>query len=396
MSELSAVALVSPGWPPSRFPNGIVTYTAAIRDGLQATGVRAHILATAVDAEPAPDVLPLFQPGLIGRIKRSARFRLGGSARGAIEQAVIDRTRRLSKDAGVRVLEMEESHGWVGPVAQAAPIPVVAKLHGPWFVNGPVLGVAQDDAFRMRVAREREGILSAAAVSAPSRDVLERTRAHYQLPLPGAEVIPCPIAAVESSHVWSADRCDEDVVLFIGRFDRHKGGDLVIDAFARLAAELPTLRLLFAGPDRGLVDDDGRRWRIDEYLGRIPPAVRERISYLGPQPREELFELRLRSAVLAVASRYENFAYTVLEAMSQGCPIVAARAGGLPEMIQHDRNGLLCAPGDVDDLAQQLGRAVRDPAMSARLGVQARTDAEARYAPPIIARQTLDFYRRLL
>jgi glycosyltransferase involved in cell wall biosynthesis len=397
--NLRAVALMSPGWPPSRVPNGIVTYTAAMREAFRAVGVRTHILVPDLDGESEPGVLPLFDSRLVARAMRAAS-RLGWMwarpAEGAIEEALITRTRWLRRAAAVGVLEMEESHGWVGPVARRVAVPVVARLHGPWFLNGRALGVSLDDAFDARVAKEREGILAAAAVSAPSYDVLRQTRAYYGVPLHSAAVIPYPVAAVPAERVWSLQRCERGTVLFIGRFDRHKGGDLVIDAFASLAAENPELRLLFAGPDRGLVDDAGRWWDIRGYLRRVPGAVRDRVSLLGPQSRARLMALRRQGAVLVVPSRYENFPYSALEGMAQGCPMVVARVGGLPEMIQHERNGLLFAPGDARDLAGQIERLLGDSVLSARLGSQAKSDALARYAPPLIAHRTLNLYRSLV
>ena len=59
---------------------------------------------------------------------------------------------------------------------------------------------------------------------------------------------------------------DADRIVFIGRFDLHKGGDLMIDAFAHLASSRPGLCLDFVGPDRGIPEAPGRLVRIDEYI----------------------------------------------------------------------------------------------------------------------------------
>jgi len=75
---------------------------------------------------------------------------------------------------------------------------------------------------------------------------------------------------------------DPKRILFVGRFDRHKGGDLIIDAFGRVLANVPDARLWFVGPDRGYIDTNGRTWHIEEYLrDRLPGALEsKRVEWL--------------------------------------------------------------------------------------------------------------------
>ena len=137
---------------------------------------------------------------------------------------------------------------------------------------------------------------------------------------------------------------------------------------------------------------------LPELIDQIIDCVgdRGRIEVLGRQTPEQITRLRLDCQVCVVCSRFDNFPNTVLVAMSQGCPIVASDVGGIPEMIQHERNGLLCRPGDSEDLAAKILMVLRNPEFAASLGAQAAIDAETRYHPDKIARQTLAFYRRVI
>ena len=76
---------------------------------------------------------------------------------------------------------------------------------------------------------------------------------------------------------------DPKRILFVGRFDRHKGGDLIIDAFGKVLAQIPDARLWFVGPDMGYIDANGRTWHIEEYLrDRIPGALElKQVEWLG-------------------------------------------------------------------------------------------------------------------
>jgi glycosyltransferase involved in cell wall biosynthesis len=70
----------------------------------------------------------------------------------------------------------------------------------------------------------------------------------------------------------------------------------------------------------------------------------------------------------------------VLEAMAAGMPIVASAVGGIPELLDNERTGLLVAPDDPRPLADRICRLMADAALGARLGAAARADAEARYS----------------
>src|SRR5262249_34216264 len=149
---------------------------------------------------------------------------------------------------------------------QAVRIPITVRLQGPWFLNGTALGIPQDRAFRYRVAREEVAIRRAVAVTASSRDALEQTRRHYGVALQPAEGIPTPSGPVPAADRWRSEECEPATVLFTGRFDRHKGGDLIIEAFGRVLHAIPDARLRFVGPDRGLVDDAGRSWDLERFV----------------------------------------------------------------------------------------------------------------------------------
>jgi glycosyltransferase involved in cell wall biosynthesis len=315
-------------------------------------------------------------------------------------RSIAATVRRLIDERGLQVFEMEEAFGWPALVRRMVEIPVVVRLHGPWFLNGPLsTGHVGGRAYRSRLAAEREGILAADLVSAPSRDVLERTRDFYGLSLPRAEVVPNPAPTVPAKDRWRREESDPDLILFVGRFDRHKGGDLIIDAFARVARENPRARLCFAGEDRGLTDSGGRSRRLADYLLEKLPAdtmAAGRVEWVGRQSLSYLAALRRRAGVTVCSSRYETFGYTAIEAMSQGCPLVAAGAGAVLEIVNDGVNGLLFRSDDARDLAEKILRLQGDRDLAARLGHRAGLDCEFRYNSTSVAGQMVETYRRLL
>ncbi|MBV8130161.1 MAG: glycosyltransferase family 4 protein, partial [Planctomycetaceae bacterium] len=85
-----------------------------------------------------------------------------------------------------------------------------------------------------------------------------------------------------------------------------------------------------------------------------------------------------KALVSVVCSRYENLPLAVLETMALGCPLVAARVGGIPEVLDGHANRLLHCAGNSDNLAAQIIALLNDPERSAQLGIQAAIDSEQR------------------
>ena len=97
-----------------------------------------------------------------------------------------------------------------------------------------------------------------------------------------------------------------------------------------------------------------------------------------------------------VGSRYETFSLTVVEAMAMGCPLVAPRVGGIPEIVDDGVNGLLFEAGNAGDMAEKICRLLEDRSLAARLGHRAGLDSERRYDPTTLARRTEANYRRVI
>lgn len=298
-------------------------------------------------------------------------------------------------ERGVDLLEMEETFGLAQLIKPRLAIPIVLRLHGPFFAIAPWSSVSPAS-FRIRTRQEGIGIAKADAVSAVSMHILERTRAQYGLPLNNAVVIANPAPIIPAPQRWRLADCDRSRILFVGRFDRVKGGDVVIDCMRILIRTLPHIRLWFAGPDTGFADDEGRYWSFREYVGQHAPEAAASVDWIGPQTLESLGDLRRQAMVAIVASRYETFCLTALESMAYGCPLVATRAGGIAETVADGINGLLCPPGDSAAMAAAITRLLADPNLAARLGCQAGEDAARYYHPDQIARQTAGFYQQVL
>jgi glycosyltransferase involved in cell wall biosynthesis len=400
-----SIAYFSPGWPAHAFCNGIATGIGTLAPALRKRGHRVTIIAHNV-AEGTSDesVYDLAQSRRPRNAVQRVLFQLGnrlapGRTHAYLAQhSIMSAIKNAHVERGIQIFEMEESFGWVRSVCQNALIPVCVRLHGPWFLNGPVQGCPQDDAFRRRVFDEGQAIQTAHALTAVSRDVLERVREFYGLALPHAQVIHGTTPAVPAGERWQLEGAEPRTVLFVGRFDRHKGGDLIIEAFTHVLRELPDARLWMVGPDSGIVACDGRKWEIEEFIRHRLPAALEtgRVRWFGFQTLSELNHLRRKAMVTVVCSRYETFSSATLEAMTMGCPTVAARVGGILEIIDDQDNGLLHRPEDSADLAAKILTLLNDPARAALVGRRAAEHCEQQFHPNVIAGRFAEFFNQVI
>jgi glycosyltransferase involved in cell wall biosynthesis len=395
------VALPSPCWPPDAFPSGIATYVGNLRPGLAQVGVESRVLAMRTEGPAREDVVDAraddAQRGLGARVVERAADRLSGEMGNAVRLGrwVSHTLGRLQRDWPVDLVEMEESFGAARIVKARSRTPLVVRLHGPWCFVGPALGRRRDHHFWLRCGAEAMAIGAADGVSSPSQAALEVVRRSYRLRLPDAEVIPNPVVVASDAEAWTLAGCDRHTILFVGRFDRVKGADTMLDAFGLLAKTHPRARLLFAGPDMGLYEGD-RIWTMPQYLeARLPPEARERISFLGSLPRVEVERRRRQALVTVVASRFETFGMVALEALAAGAPLVTSRAGGLAEIGTPGGDCLAFAAEDARDLADKLGSLLDDPERAARLGAAGLLAARRSFAPEVIAPQMAAFYRRV-
>lgn len=388
-----AIGLLSPAWPGRAVSNGIVTAVHNLAHGLLAAGHRPVIVTARVDGE-GPAGIPVIpvaagRPSLLDRL----RHRLGDaeaptrSFAAAIAGAVSEAVRAH----GIEALLMEESFGWAGLVQDRVAIPVVAVLHGPWLVLAPLQsgGDPAEDARRERA--EAASLRRVSGILSPSRAVLDAVRAGVALPaaLPVA-VVPNAIAAGDPPPEGR-----DATILFVGRFDLTKGGDTVLEAWARLAARRPGARLVFAGPDHGVARPDGTRLALGAALGALPADARSRVRATGPLDRAAVAALRARHGIALIASRYENLNYTLLESMAAGQAIVCTAVGGPAEVLEDGATALLVPPEDPEAMAAALGRLLDDPALAGRLGAAARARVLRDFAPEAVAARTIRFVEGL-
>ncbi len=227
----------------------------------------------------------------------------------------------------------------------------------------------------LRAARDAE-LRGAAHVFCPSaylRDVV----VGWGIPAERVEVLPNPLPVLPALPDRDEARrrlgVDGATLAFAGRLTTQKSLEVALEALARNEG----VSLLLAG-------DGDERAALEDRAGEL--GLDRRVRFLGPQPRERVLELLRAADALLLSSSWENFPHTVVESLAVGTPVLASAAGGVVEVVEDGRNGLLVPPGDAEALAGAIGRFFGDAQLRESLRTAAAPSV-ARYAPePIYER----------
>ncbi len=169
----------------------------------------------------------------------------------------------------------------------------------------------------------------------------------------------------------SAGERDRSTFLFAGRIAQDKGVFVLLDAVTKLVRNGRQIRIKMAGA--GPAEEDLKRAINERKLA-------ENVSLMGKLSQRQLAEFFGTGAALILPSLFQEPApLIVIEAALSGLPVIASNLGGIPEIVEDGISGLLCKPGDADDLANKMELMMDDPALAGKLGNEIRTRAISNY-----------------
>jgi glycosyltransferase involved in cell wall biosynthesis len=178
-------------------------------------------------------------------------------------------------------------------------------------------------------------------------------------------------------------RAGGEYLLYIGRLSREKGVGTLLKAYSCLERPIP-LVIVGEGPER-------------EALQKDAQAARLQVTFTGYLSGEALAgTLNGAKGIVMPSEWYENAPLSLLEAFAAGKPVIGARIGGIPEMIDEGVTGFLFEPGNADDLAAMMRRFMMlSPEIIARMGRSARSKVEESFTEKRHMEDLLKLYREV-
>ena len=173
------------------------------------------------------------------------------------------------------------------------------------------------------------------------------------------------------------------VVVCVGRLDPLKGQGTLVEAFREVASAEPRARLCFVG-------DGPMRAALTQQSAGLKLSNEVRFSGTLTDVRPALAAAEL----FVLSSTEEGLPGSVMEAQAAGVPVVATAVGGTPELVRHERTGLLVPARDPVALSAAILRLLRDPDLASRLAAAARADVQQLSVDRMVD-ATVDLYRRI-
>jgi glycosyltransferase involved in cell wall biosynthesis len=202
---------------------------------------------------------------------------------------------------------------------------------------------------------------------------------------PQTWVLPNAVDASFFDVQASPDHSAPPIGLCVGTLCPRKNQNDFIRALDPLATKTK-FRIIFASePAR------------DEYGAKFHQLVGERpwCEHVGFLNREQLKTRLGTASFVALPTREDNCPMVVLEAMAAGVPVLASNVGGVPDLVQHEVNGLFCDPDRPETFRTNIARLLDDRALAARLAAEAKAQALKRFHPLVVAQKHVDIYREV-
>ena len=253
---------------------------------------------------------------------------------------------------------------------EAWPAPTLVTIHG-WIRHRPSPGT-----LLWRVLTQADWVVGV------SHAVLRETAAI-------APIVPARSSVVHHGIEWAEATpvpIEPPTLLCVGRLVRVKGFDVAVAAMPALRQLVPAARLVVAGegPEAGPLRALARRLGVDDC-----------VEFMGPVSPAGVPALLNHASLVLVPSRAEAFGLVALEAAAMGRPVIAARVGGLVEVVEPERTGVLVEPDQPAQLVEAVVRLLSDPARLLAMGQEARSRARTVFPWKACVDAYLDHYASL-
>ena len=348
-------------------PGGVQQHIRDLAEALIGLGHEVSVISPADDDTPLPEyVVPAGRAVPVPYNGSVARLSFGFLS--------AARVRRWVKEGSFDVLHVHE------PAAPSL------SLLACWVADGPIVATVHTAMPRSRLIHATYPVLQTALEKISGRIAVSEAARTTLVEHMGGDAVLIPngvtVRRYEKAAPLPGWPGEGGALGFLGRMDEpRKGLDVLLRAFAILAAERPGLRLLIAGPGDA-----------DYVLRRVPSPRRDRVVRAGQVSEED--KARVYHSVdvfCAPNTGGESFGIVLAEAMAAGAPIVASDLDAFRQVLRGGRAGELFATGDPAALAEAARRLLDDPDLRAQRSAAA-SEAVRAYDWPVVARDVVKGY----
>lgn len=389
--ERLSICLLSRRLPPDPHAGGIGRYTYDLARGLHDLGHRVVVITEGGDTATRHEGLGFDIVG-VNTAAPAAGLRqtpiLAENLRYA--EAVLACVEALAAERGP--FDVVHATNWgieaLG-VAQRGQLPLTLMLVTPLESVMAAEGWDLSLDLAANVELDQWVIERATRVCAPSAGVMSRYTSREGWT--GRPINTTPLGIVCQAPSGRTDERPRRL-LFVGRLERRKGIQVLLEALPQLLQKHPGWQCDIVG-DTSVLARPGATFR-DLFLEEHTQAAwAKRVVFHGAVADENVQQFYRRADLFVAPSLFESFGLIYQEAMQYGVPVVGCRAGGVPEVVEHEAHGLLVPPGDAESLEAALDRLMSDDELRRRMGARAEADVSKHGSHVAMAERMVVEYR---
>ena len=205
-------------------------------------------------------------------------------------------------------------------------------------------------------------------VAPPCKDLCDYAKSTWKISEEAIRLAPHPYLPT-NDFLRLQPRSQGFTVGFVGRLERRKGIETLAAAIPAVLKAVPEAKFRFIGT---ILDHPASGICYDQWIRRRMPNLNGSLEFVGKCPLDKMADAYASLDICVFPSLWENFPNVCLEAMSAGRAVIASKAGGMAEMLDHGRVGRLIASGDSVSLAREIIFLLKKPDERIRMGEMAR------------------------
>lgn len=226
---------------------------------------------------------------------------------------------------------------------------------------------------------EKEWCLSADEIAAPSQAIANELCLDWSIPKEKVSNYPYPFSPSENLLMLPTIKTVASIG-FLGRLEPRKGIVELCEAMPQILEQFPKITVRFIGPSWPYAGTDMQTW-----ISRKLRKYTKQLTFIGAIGRDQLHHELGACDIVCLPSRWESFGLACAEAMASGRAVIGSSAGGMADMIEHGRTGLLVSPRNPKAIADAISQLVREPdkaqemAFAGRASIQEQLSATRIY-----------------
>jgi len=295
---------------------------------------------------------------------------------------------------GIQIVEapLWDAEGFVFSLVNS--VPLVVRLETPLFKVAEIQKWPVTTDLKFANWMEGEAVRRADKTIAISKDIESLIGRHHNIPDEKIELCPLGIDLPEENHLSVNPKGSGFKVLFVGRLEKRKGIETLFKAIPGVLDKVHNTQFYIVGKDTDLAPDGGSYKKY--LLKNLDRKYNGNVKFIGYINDTELKNYYKNCDLFVAPSLYESFGLIFLEAMAWGKPVIGCNVGGVPEIVEDGKDGILVEPDNEKWLADAMIKLLTEEETRNKMGINGRKKIEYNLNIKNFFNRTHDIYKNII